>query len=241
MTTIVSCFYSNVNQRTEKTFHDYLNYGILLLKATIPKIIFTDELMYEKIHSYENEHTKIILSKKEDIYLYNYRDKLDNFNINSTNSLKDTLEYMLIICNKTEVMRQAIELNYFHTDYFTWLDFGLKCVVHCDEKEYINKVESLTSRTYDKIRMATIWNVDLQYQVDIFRRVAWFFAGGVFGGNKDSLLVFADKTKEMCIHTIENQHTIMWEVNIWYLVYLQNKELFDCYYCDHNNSIIDNY
>ena len=33
----------------------------------------------------------------------------------------------------------------------------------------------------------------------------------------------------------------MWEVNIWYLVYKENKELFDNYYCNHNNTIIDNY
>lgn len=33
----------------------------------------------------------------------------------------------------------------------------------------------------------------------------------------------------------------MWEVNIWFLIYLENKDLFDYYSCDHNNTIIDNY
>ena len=37
------------------------------------------------------------------------------------------------------------------------------------------------------------------------------------------------------------KNTIMWEVNVWYLIYNENKLLFDIYDCDHTDSIIDNY
>ena len=47
--------------------------------------------------------------------------------------------------------------------------------------------------------------------------------------------------KEKCIKIIKSRNSIMWEVNIWYLIYLENKELFQPYLCDHNNTIIDNY
>jgi len=33
----------------------------------------------------------------------------------------------------------------------------------------------------------------------------------------------------------------MWEVNIWYIIYNENKHLFDIYKCNHDNSIIENY
>ena len=33
----------------------------------------------------------------------------------------------------------------------------------------------------------------------------------------------------------------MWEVNIWYLVFLKNKELFDIYTCRFDNTLLINY
>ena len=47
--------------------------------------------------------------------------------------------------------------------------------------------------------------------------------------------------KEKCIKIIEEKNTIIWEVNIWYLIYLDNKDLFDCYLCNHDETIINNY
>ena len=65
--TLVSAFFSNVNNTLSKNLDTYTKDGIALLKAIIPKIIFVDEQMYERIKDYENENTKIILSKK---YVY---------------------------------------------------------------------------------------------------------------------------------------------------------------------------
>ena len=38
-----------------------------------------------------------------------------------------------------------------------------------------------------------------------------------------------------------SKNTIMWEVNIWYLIYKENKELFNSYGCNHDKTLIDNY
>jgi len=242
MTTIVSTFYSNVNKRKDRNFNNYVNYGIYLLKANIPKIVFTDEHMYEEIKDYENENTKIILSKKEDIYLYKYIDRLDNFNLTTTNNLKDTIEYMFIMCNKTEAIRHAIEMNYFNTDNFIWVDFGIKHIFTCPDIDFIKKIENLRDKTYDKVRIGNIWNPEYLYNFgNIYKNIAWYFAGGVVGGNKNYLLEFANKTKEKCLQIIEEKKTIMWEVNVWYLVYLENKQLFDLYISSHDSSLIDNY
>ena len=45
-----------------------------------------------------------------------------------------------------------------------------------------------------------------------------------------------DKCKELC-----NKGILMWEVNIWYLIWKDYPDLFNPYYCDHNESIILNY
>jgi len=47
--------------------------------------------------------------------------------------------------------------------------------------------------------------------------------------------------KNKCLYIIEQYNTLIWEVNIWYLVYLDDRELFNPYHCDHNSSMIDNY
>jgi len=243
MTTIVSGFLTNVNQKVDCNIDNFVNLGILFLKAKIPKIIFVDEGMYEKINTYENEYTKIILINKTNYELYQYMKSglLTNFSLNTDNHAKDTIEFMFTMCNKTEWVRQAIELNHFNTEQFVWIDFGIRHVFRCNDETFINILESLYCKNYDKIRIGTIWNLQDQYLFNIYRDITWYFAGGVFGGNKENLIKFANLTKEKCLHVVSNEKTIMWEVNIWYLIYLENKELFETYHCEHDDLIIIKY
>lgn len=47
--------------------------------------------------------------------------------------------------------------------------------------------------------------------------------------------------KKKCAEIIQSKRSIMWEVNIWYLIYLENKNLFSPYICNHDESILKNY
>ena len=241
MTTIVSAFISNVNSRKDRSIEKYIEYGKVLLQAKIQKIIFIDELIFDELNNCSNEFTHLIPIKKESIYLYKYKDLLCNFNLNSTSPEKDSLEYMFTMCSKTEWITKAIELNYFNSINFVWIDFGIRHMFKCDDNEFIQKIKNINKTIYKKTRIASIWNPDIQYYGDIYKDVTWYFAGSVFGGDIKSLLIFSEKTKEMCIKVIEEKNTIMWEVNIWYLVYKEMPDLFDCYTCDHNSCIIENY
>jgi hypothetical protein len=242
MTTIVSAFVSNINSKKEMDIFKYYQNGKLLLKSSVPKIIFLDETMLNLVgEDYDKSNTFIIKINKEDIYLNSYRDLLNNFHLKTDNSDKDTLEYIFTICNKTEWTKTAILLNNFNTDNFIWIDFGIRHVFKCSDEEFIEKVNNLYDKIYLNVRIAKIWNIDVDYGIDIYKNIAWYFAGGVFGGNKNQVILFAENMKNKCIEIITKKNTLVWEVNIWYLVYLENKELFDTYYCDHNNSIIDNY
>lgn len=240
MTTIVSGFLSNIN--VNHSIEYYYELGTKLLNINVPKILFVDEIMYEKLESFNNECTKIILYDPNKSYLRPYVNAtcLTNFKTNSTNPNKDTLEYMFTICNKTEWLKAAIELNYFNTTQFVWIDLAIRKVISTDE--LLNKyVLDLQNKSYSKVRIASIWNVNRIYNINIYTDIAWYFAGGVFGGDKEQLLVFAEQMKIHCLKIINEKQTLMLEVNIWYLIYLENNELFDCYQCDHNDSIISNY
>ena len=239
--TIVTSFVCNGNNRKDRLLDKYIELGKHLLMAKTPKIIFMDEQIYDIFSEYLNEYNFFIKINQNDLSLNKFTDKITNFNINSTYKEKDTLNYFYIMCNKTEFIKRAILLNIFNTPNYIWIDFGIKHIFNCDTSEFIKNIENLNNKIYDNVRIASIWNLNKKYNYDIYKDIHWYFAGGVFGGNKDKLIVFADKTKEMCLQVIEEKKTLMWEVNIWYLVYLKNPELFFAYPADHNASIIVNY
>ena len=239
--TIVSAFISNVNDRHDIKLDNYVNFGIPLLQVQLPKIIFVDSIMYNKIKEYENELTKLILIDKKKYYLYNYIDKITNFNVIGGNPAKNTLEYMITMCHKTEWIKEAIQINHFNTDHYIWIDFGIRYVFHCSDSEFIDKIDNIKSKEYSKIRIGHIWDLNETFHGNHYTNILWYFAGGVFGGHKDNLLIFSEKMKDKCIQIIEEKKHIMWEVNIWYFIYMENKDLFECYPCNHNDSIITNY
>jgi hypothetical protein len=240
MTTLVSGFISNVNNRDDRNLEIYYNLGKKILKSENKKIIFVDELMYDLMKNDEYPNTIIIKYDKNESYLWKNKDKIEKFKLNTNNPNKDTLDYMLTMCNKTEIIRKAIEMNPFDTDNFVWLDFGINHVFHCSDKMFDNYLNKLNKK-YDKIRIGHIWDLSYDYNINIYKNICWYFAGGIFGGNEDYLLYFADEMKSKCEYIINKYGTIMWEVNIWYKIYLENQELFEPYLCNHDYTIMDNY
>jgi len=247
--TLVSAFIANANQRQDRSTNDYISYGKKLMMIPIKKIIFFDELAIKNLpNECFNEDTLIIPIKKDDNYLCQYRDKIKNFQLNTTCPEKDTLDYMMTICNKTEHMKNAILLNPFQSTQFVWVDFGINHVFKDrTDEEFTLSILGLREKAFENVRIANIWEPSLyeiifnNFRSDVYKDVLWFFAGGVFGGDLNSLIRFADLMKEQCIKVIEEKQTLMWEVNLWFQVYLENKELFSLYSCDHNPSIIINY
>lgn len=101
--------------------------------------------------------------------------------------------------------------------------------------------QRISLQLHDNIRIASCWNLQEHFNKNIYSHIAWFFAGSIFGGTASKLIDFADLMKDKCIDIITKRKSIMWEVNIWYLIYLENPNIFNSYICDHNISIISNY
>ena len=232
MTTIVSAFIYLENNKNRPLEED-LESGSKLLVLKQNKIIFIDERLYDRLKHFENDNTVFIKTKIDDLYLYKEKERLGQITINTDKVKKDTFEYFTLICNKTEWVKEAINMNIFNSEQYIWIDF---CIPRLLPNGFPTDF-----KPYDGVRIANIWDLNCVYYGDVYKDVYWYFAGGVFGGNKKDLIVFADLMKEKCIELIEKQNHIMWEVNIWYLIWKDNKDLFLPYNCDHNQSIIDNY
>ena len=235
--TLVTAFIVDINQRTN--IDQYIENGRKLLNIKVPKVIFMDASLMYRFTDIDTEYNKLVPTTKDDIYTFKLKSEITNFSIITTNQSKDTIDYMLLICNKTEWMRQAIEINHFNTKQFIWIDFGIYYIYGGQEFLFQRSVELMCQRTYDKVRIASI--VDYGPNENIYHSVHWFFAGGVFGGDINSLIKFANLMKERTQHIIRTRHTLMWEVNIWALIYMENKDLFHRYKCDHDATITFNY
>lgn len=211
----------------------YMKYGEKLLNMNYRKIIFIETEMYDTFKSFESTLNKFILIKKENMYLYKYLDFLNEKT--EGNQQKDNNLFYTIMCNKTEFVKEAIESDIFEADNFIWVDFGIFKILNEPVLfENLNK-------QYHKIRIGTIWNLDSPCCINLHTQIAWYFAGGIFGGDKESLLKFSKLMKKEVLEFIKNNNHLLWEVNLWYFVYQNNKDLFQPYLCDHNNSIINNY
>ena len=169
--------------------------------------------------------------------------EINNSGLNSTNPDKDSVEYMMTMCHKTEFVRKAIQMNLFNSSQFIWMDIGIKHMITCSDEDFSKKILRLKDVEYipDHVRIPSIWNPDNNYLVDIYRDVSWYFAGSMFGGNIKALTLFADETKTTCLKIIKEKKQLMWEINIWYIIYKKDRWKFLYYFSKHDNSILDNY
>lgn len=211
----------------------YKQYGVQLLEIKQNKVVFMDKSLIDIFLSYENEYTKILPTTETDMYLYSYLNTLEHKIEGNIN--KDSNFFFSIMCNKTEWLRQAIKLQLYEGDQYIWIDFGIFKIFNQ------NIQLSNLQNCYDKVRIGHIWDLNLTYSIDIKKTIAWYFAGGLFGGNKNKLIEFADIMKETTLNFIKENNYLVWEVNLWYMLYNEHKELFEPYPCDHNNSMVNNY
>jgi hypothetical protein len=241
-TTIVSAFVTGINKKKEMDISNYIECGKKLLRLSIPKIIFIEIDIYDQ-YLLEEEYPLtefIFIDPKRDIYLYTFLPHITNFNINSVNPDKDTIDYLFVQCNKTEWVRQAIYRNPFNTKQFTWIDFGIYHIVKNDAF-FKNAIMKISQTSVEKVTVGSCWNLRLPFVRDIYKDVAWFFAGGIFGGEPKYLLEFADLVQQKCIQYITERKSFIWETNIWYLVYKEHLRIFSPYLAEHDVSLLQNY
>lgn len=244
--TIVSGFISNANNRDFHKSGEYLRNGKLFLKSTTPKIVFLDEEMFSQIQEtdYNSENTRLVLYNKMQAYYMKYIDDITTIPA-TDNPTKDSKEFLLTMWNKTEYMREAAQLNLFNTDYYVWIDFGIRYVCkNSSDQEFIQKLNNIKqpeSHLHDKVRIGGIWNLNHIYHCDLIQKITWYFAGGVFGGRKDVLIWFSEEMRKECEDLVMTYHTATWEVNIWYIILHKFPYMFDIYPSSHNETLIDGY
>jgi hypothetical protein len=243
MATLVTAFMTNINDIDFRSYEKYIELGKKLLCQPIPTVCFLEKHIYDKYFDSNLQnfpYTTFLTTEKRDIYLFSFESELVNYHVNTDNPTKDTPGYMFVQCYKTEWVRRAIEANPYNTSNFIWIDFGIFHMID-NSMEFALKLDSMCRKTYPRVRIASCVNPNQENNHDIYSTISWFFAGSVFGGNSQYLVQFAKQMKEICIDIIINKKRIMWEVNIWYLLYQKHPGLFSPYFANHDITILKNY
>jgi hypothetical protein len=237
MTTFVTSFIDlNINEDRplNKDTNFYIEKGKELLSNPYPFIVFIDKITYELI-DIKRENILFHIISLSDLNLPN-KDIILPAN---RNIKKDTFYYLSIMCKKTFFIKKAIEINPFNSTHFSWIDFGILHIIKNDEMIEFNKsLEQIFNYKCNKIRIPGC--IHPNYNQFVLDNIIWSFCGGFFCGDKESLLIFSNETENI-VSLLEKQNLLVWEVNIWLLIYQKNPELFDWYYGDHNLTMLKNF
>lgn len=216
-------------------------------------------------------HVQFVFFEKPDLFLWPYKPLAHAFSLNTGNPNKDTLEYMMVQCQKSEWLAISLAFSQHMSDTSTtsttfqnddfrptaffakehvWIDFGAFHMFKGKSDQFqieLHKMRNRVNRRLlqygesTKVLFASCWDPNNSYGGDIYKDINWSFAGSVFGGGGEALCKFAHLTREKCFQILRERNTIMWEINVWLLVYRDHPELFSFYPSDHSEIIFLHY
>lgn len=205
-------------------------------------------------------HITFVFFQHSDLFLWSSREIAHKFHLNTGNPNKDTLDYMMVQCQKSEWMAIAAHLSkhLYSTDTqqkeYVWIDFGAFHMFHGKIDVFQTELYKMRSRinrrllnnsnnlqNNSRMTFARCWDPNRIYYGDIYKDVNWLFAGSVFGGNAETIQRFALKMREKCFQILRERNTLMWEINIWVLLYRESEDMFALYPSDHSEIIFRGY
>jgi len=173
------------------------------------------------------DKTKIIpITLKNNLYMVDRLDKIRE-NVAKNNSPYDIPEYILAVNSRYGYVQNAIENNYFNTDYFAWVDFSASHIVNIPPNQIIEP------KSHDKVRIGWI----ARYSNNQFVYNHYCLGGGIFAGHKEIMMELIKLHHSEFIKLTEMGYNIN-DDKLLFLIMEQNPHLFDIYYSDYKNLFI---
>ncbi len=219
-------------RETPNQMYDYLEKSRGTLQIPQYMVIYCSEELIDDIHKIREEagllnKTKIIkITLENNLYMVDKLDKIRE-NVAKNNPPYDLPEYILAVNSRYGYIQNAIENNYFNTEYFAWLDFSLSHIVDIPPNKIIEP------KSHDKVRIGWI----ARYTDNQIVYNHYCLGGGIFSGHKKIMMELIK------IHHIEFVKLTEMGYNInddklLYIIMEKNPYLFDTYFSYYNNLFI---
>lgn len=232
--TIITAFLDLKIKRPAKRVtqeYDYIEKakGTLSLKHNM--VIYVSENLIKYVKEFRKnigleEKTKIIeISIENNLYMYNQLDKIKE-NVKKNISPYDIAEYVLSVNSRYGYMKDAIENNYFSSNFYAWVDFSAGHIVHIPEKFKI------TYSGIEKIRIA--WISRLNKAKDDFVFNHYCLGGGIFMGHKDIMLELI-KIHDIEFRKLADLGYCINDDKLLFTIFEKYPYLFDTYHCGYKS------
>lgn len=245
--TYVSGFF-DIKRRTEEPmqkFENYFQWIEQLLEKNIFLYFFTSQDLYEKLHFKPRPNLvfKILdsslpdpLQGSEGFPFSEHICDIQKFwgEMYSTNNpSKDTAEFAALCMSKFSMILMAMEANPFDTEHYGWIDAGLFKIA-----EQLDLLD--TVKGYLKIRLMLINYISQNevQEMDFVKSCKYKIAGGFFTGPKALLGDFARKILKRAIEDLDDKKFGL-EQEYMAIIYRENIEIFDPYYGDFKDLLVN--
>jgi hypothetical protein len=217
---------------SENQTYDYIEKSRGTLQISQFMIIYCSEDIIEDVSKIREElgllhKTKIIkITLEDNLYMV---DKLEIIrkNIAKNNPPYDIPEYILAVNSRYGYIQNAIEKNYFNTDYFAWVDFSASHIVNIPPNKIIEP------KSHDKVRIGWI----ARHSNNQFVYNHHCLGGGIFSGHKEIMMELIKLHHSEFIKLTDMGYNIN-DDKLLFIIMEQNPYLFDTFFSDYKNLFI---
>lgn len=216
--------YIKVGGGGKKHKYDYIEKAKYTLSLPNNMVVFVSKEMEHHVIEIRQQHnlmdkTRIVILDVSDLYMYDKKEYIDKCCYKNKVPYNNSL-YIMAVNSRYSYLEQAIKLNYFKTNYFGWVDFGLGHIA------YMDNIFPLYYNNPNKVKISWIARKNLEYNHKVL-------GGGIYLAHKLTML-------ELCrLHdlefklNLEQGHCINDDKTL-FLIYLKYPELFDIYFSGYN-------
>jgi len=212
--------------------YDYIEKSRGTLQIPQYMVIYCSEELIEDVHKIREEagllnKTKIIkITLEDNLYMADKLDKIRE-NVAKNNPPYDIPEYILAVNSRYGYIQNAIENNYFNTDYFAWVDFSASHIVNIPPNKIIEP------KSHDKVRIGWI----ARYSNNQFVYNHHCLGGGIFSGHKEIMMELIKLHHLEFVKLTEMGYNIN-DDKLLFLIMEQNPYLFDTFFSDYQSLFI---
>lgn len=159
----------------------------------------------------------------------------------SRNIEKDTLEYMVYMHSRHEIIEDAMSENPWDSTHFAWIDFNSP-KLFSKKSESFARIQEIARHSFplNTAYFAGCWSkLDDAAAKNIASTINWRFCGAFFLGDIKSFAQFADLYREQFGVFLKETGVFCWEVNFWAWLEAKAGWTPTWYRGDHNDEMLN--